>query len=154
MGRVSENPVREVERLRPKRKGGVPAWTVEDLRRYRARWPKDSRQRLALCLLLFTACRRSDVVKLGRQHVHDGWIIFEQTKTGGRVEVPILPPLAEVLPIDRMTFLFTERGAPFSIEGFGNRFRDQCDAAGVDRSAHGLRKAAAELLAEIGCTEN
>ena len=154
MGHVLENPVKEVERLRPKRKGGFPAWTAEDLHRFRARWPKDSRQHLALCLLLFTACRRSDVVRLGRQHVRDGWIVFEQSKTGGRVEVPILPPLAEILPADRMTFLVTERGAPFSVEGFGNWFRAQCDAAEVNKSAHGLRKAAGGLLAEMGCTEN
>ena len=66
----------------------------------------------------------------------------------------ILPPLAAVLPRDRMTFLLTEHGKPFSVKGFGNWFRVQCDAAGVAKSAHGLRKAAGGLLAEMGCTEN
>lgn len=85
-------------------------------------------------LLLFTACRRSDVVELGRQHILDGWIIFEQTKTGGRVEVPILPPLTKVLPADRVTFLVTERGASFSVEGFGNWFRAHAMPPGSPRA--------------------
>jgi integrase len=154
MGHVTENPAKEVKRLKAKKKGGFPAWTIEDLRRFRAHWPKGSKPHLALCLLLFTACRRADVVRLGRQHVTDGWMCFDQDKTGERVEVPILPPLAEVLPRDRMTFLMTEHVKPFSVAGFGNWFRTQCEAAGVSKRAHGLRKAAGGLLAEMGCTEN
>ena len=154
MGHVTENPAKQVKRLKAKRKGGFPAWTIEDLRQFRARWPVGSKPYLAMCLLLFTACRRADVVRLGRQHVHKGWIEFDQDKTGERVEVPILPPLAAVLPRDRMTFLLTEHGKPFAVKGFGNWFRVQCDAAGVAKSAHGLRKAAGGLLAEMGCTEN
>ena len=155
MEHVSENPAKEVKRLKAKKKGGFPAWTVDDLSRFRERWPNGSTPYLALCLLLFTACRRSDVVLLGRQHVKDGWICFDQTKGDGeRVEMPILAPLAEALPRDRMTFLMTEHGKPFSVAGFGNWFREQCKAAGVDKRAHGLRKAAGGLLAEMGCTEN
>jgi integrase len=52
-----------------------------------------------------------------------------------------------------MTFLTTQFGKPFTSNGFGNWFRDQCNAAGLPRcSAHGLRKAAARWLAEAGCT--
>src|SRR5262245_66667285 len=41
----------------------------------------------------------------------------------------------------------------YTAPGFGNWFREQCDAAGCpDVSAHGLRKATARRLAEIGCT--
>ena len=44
-------------------------------------------------------------------------------------------------------------GKPWSNAGFGNKFRDWCDAAGLPQcSAHGLRKAAAAKLAELGCT--
>lgn len=39
------------------------------------------------------------------------------------------------------------------LAGFGNWFRDACDDAGLkNRSAHGLRKAAARRLAEAACT--
>lgn len=48
----------------------------------------------------------------------------------------------------------TEHGKPFSVAGFGNWFREQCEFAGVRKRAHGLRKAAGGLLAEMGCTEN
>lgn len=45
-------------------------------------------------------------------------------------------------------------GQPFSDAGFGNFFRDWCDAAGLPKqcSAYGLRKAACRRLAEAGCS--
>jgi integrase len=53
-----------------------------------------------------------------------------------------------------MTFLVTERGAPFTGPGFGNWFRDRCDEAELPQcSAHGLRKLTATRLAEAGCSE-
>ena len=47
-------------------------------------------------------------------------------------------------------------GKPFTAAGFGNWFRDQCDAAGLPAhcAAHGLRKAACRRLAEAGCSAN
>ena len=57
------------------------------------------------------------------------------------------------MPGDRLTFLVTAKGTPFSGPSFGNWFGDACSAAGLkDRSAHGLRKTAAIALAEAGCT--
>ena len=55
-----------------------------------------------------------------------------------------------------MTFLVTDFGKPFSAAGFGNWFRDQCDLAGLPKklSAHGLRKAGATRLAEVGATDH
>lgn len=42
---------------------------------------------------------------------------------------------------------------PFTAASFGNRFRDWCDEAGLDRcSAHGLRKAGARIAADNGTT--
>ena len=53
-----------------------------------------------------------------------------------------------------MTFLMTEWGKPFTSNGFGNWFRDQCNDAGLSQcSAHGLRKARATILAERGATD-
>lgn len=71
--------------------------------------------------------------------------------------IPIIPALAhalEAVPRSNLTFLVTERGAPFTTAGFGNWFRDRCDEAGLPQcSAHGLRKLAATRLAEAGCSE-
>jgi integrase len=47
----------------------------------------------------------------------------------------------------------TEPGKPFTPAGFGNWFRDRCIEAGVPGRAHGLRKAAASRLAELGAPE-
>jgi integrase len=52
-----------------------------------------------------------------------------------------------------MIFLLSEHGKPYSRKGFGNKFRQWCDEAGLSNcSAHGLRKAAARRFAEAGCT--
>ena len=69
-------------------------------------------------------------------------------RKAGTVEVtlPILPVLAETLeagPCGDLTFIAGENGHPLTKESFGNLFRKACRAAGLRRSAHGLRKAAA-----------
>jgi integrase len=57
-------------------------------------------------------------------------------------------------PRDRLTFLLTEFGKPFSPRGFYNLFADWAREAGLPpgRSPHGLRKAAGRRLAEAGAT--
>ena len=86
-----------------------------------------------------------------------GKIAVRQEKTGASLLIPIAPELAEALalvPRTNMTFLLTERGAPFTAAGFGNWIRDRCDEAGLPQcSAHGLRKLAATRLANAGCSE-
>ena len=96
---------------------------------------------------------------MGRQHVRDGILSIRQQKTGTLVEIPILPELREALdamPAAHLTFLTTEYGQPFTAAGFGNWFRQCCDEAGIPKgyAAHGLRKAAATRLAEVGCTDH
>lgn len=56
-------------------------------------------------------------------------------------------------PTGEITFIATMAGRPFVKEGFGNRFREVCDEAGVPGSAHGLRKAGATRAANNGATE-
>jgi len=117
--------------------------------------------RLALALLLYTAQRRSDVVLFGRQHVRNGKLQFTQQKNRRKspvtLSIPVLPALQEIIdasPCGDLTFLVTEFGKGFTANGFGNRMRKWCDEAGLPLcSAHGLRKAAAARLAELGCTE-
>jgi site-specific recombinase XerD len=94
---------------------------------------------------------------MGRQHVRNGAVSVRQQKTGTMLEIEIHRELQKVLdatPSEHLTFLVTERGQPFTAAGFGNRFRDCCNAAGLPKhcSAHGLRKAACRRLAEAGCT--
>ncbi len=64
-----------------------------------------------------------------------------------------LPHPASASQCNNLTFLVTEFGKPFTAAGFGNWFRDRCDAASLPQcAAHGLRKLAATRLAEAGCS--
>ena len=137
--------------------GGIHAWTEDEIAQFEAHHPIGTRARLAFALLLDTAQRRGDVIRMGRQHVQNGEIHIRQNKTGVTLAIPIYPSLQAVLDAtrsDHLTFLVTDLGKPFTAAGFGNWFRDRCNEAGLPRrcSAHGLRKAAARRLAEEGAT--
>lgn len=139
------------------RASGFHTWTEAEIAKFEAKHPVGTRARLALALLLWTAQRRGDVVRMGRQHLKDGWITLRQQKTGAVVQVPVSQELRaaiDALPSEHLTFLVASNGRPFTAAGFGNAFRDYCRAAGLpsECAAHGLRKAAARRLAEAGCT--
>lgn len=73
------------------------------------------------------------------------------------LEIPVHPKLREIIdatPNNHLTFLTTRSGMPFSPAGLTNWFREMCNEAGLPNglSAHGLRKACARRLADIGCT--
>lgn len=150
-----DDPTQGVDRLKEVGEG-AETWTEEDIAAFEARWPLGTRPRLALALLLYTGQRRSDVVRMGRQHVRDGVIEVRQVKTKTRLFIPLHPELAMAIAseTDRLTFLVTEAGKPFTPNGFYMRFKGWVEAAGLPagRSPHGLRKAAARRLAEGGCT--
>lgn len=162
VGGILSNPARDVPRLKPKRAGGFPAWRAEDIEEFEARHPVGTKARLALTLLLFTGVRRSDVVRLGRQHMRDGMLRFVPHKGRNRkptlLKLPVLPVLQAVLdatPIGDLTFLVTDYRRPFTAPGFTNWFRARCDEAGLKGlSAHGLRKAGAARAAENGATSH
>jgi integrase len=142
---------------RPKTEG-FPVWTEEDIAAYEKRWPIGTRQRVWLDVLIYTGLRRGDAVRLGRQHVRNGVATIKTEKSGYTVEVtlPILPVLSKTLeagPCGDLTFVAGENGHPLTKESFGNLFRKACRAAGLhERSAHGLRKAAATRAANEGAT--
>ena len=158
---VTGNPAREVPYLHGD-SSGYHSWTPEEIAAFEQRHPIGTRARLALALLLYTGQRRSDVVRLGKQHVRGKTLSFTQHKNRNKkpvtLELPIVPELQKIIdasPCGDLTFLVTEFGRPFSSSGFGNRFRQWCDEAGLKNcSAHGLRKAAAARLAELGATEH
>jgi integrase len=104
-----------------------------------------------------TGQRRSDVIKMGRQHIRDGILTIKQQKTRTQVDVPVHPELAAAIdacPSEHLTFLTTGAGRPYSESRFNKWFRAQVQAAGLPESCvpHGLRKACARRLAEMGCT--
>ena len=100
---------------------------------------------LSLSLFLYSGQRKSGVVRIGRQHVRDGWISIRQIKTGTLVEITILDELQKIIdasPTGDLTYIVTSFNKPFTSNGFENRMRKWCDAAGLPQcSSHGLRKA-------------
>jgi len=157
IGLRADDPTRDVRAIRVK-SDGFHSWTDAEIAQFEKRHPIGSRARLALALLLYTGQGRSDVVRMGRQHIRDSVLHIRQQKTGAELAIPVHPDLAAIVaetPADHLTFLTTQFGQSFKTAGFGNWFREQCDVAGLKHcSAHGLRKAAARRFAEAGCTEH
>jgi integrase/recombinase XerD len=113
-----------------------------------------------MAIMLYTTCRREDVIRLGPQHIKNGRVQFRQAKNENRnpvdIDIPLFPDLAETFahtPTHHMTFLVTDLGKPFTLAGFGNKFREWCNEAGLPHcTSHGLRKATSTRLAERGAT--
>ena len=104
-------------------------------------------------LALLTGLRRSDLVRVGRQHLRGDVLTVPTVKTGTTVTVRLpaaLLRLIEMTPTGDMHFVVNDYGRPFAVDSFGNWFRDRCREAGIEKSAHGLRKLSATLAAEGG----
>ena len=157
---VSHNLARDVPYLKSNNPSGYHTWTLEEVRQFEKRHPVGAKARLALALLLFTGQRRSDITRLGRQHIRDGKITLTQFKGRNRkpkrLVLPMLPVLQQIIdasPCGDLTFLVNDLGRPFADAGFGNKFRVWCDQAGLHHcAAHGLRKAGATIAANNGAT--
>jgi integrase len=154
----ADDPTRDVRLLKVK-SDGFHGWTELEIEQFEHTHPIGSQERLAFALLLHTGQRRSDVVRMGRQHVRDGMLRVRQDKTGTELVIPLNAQLVEAIAAaagGNLTFLTTHLGRPFSPQGFSYWFGRACDAAGLlpQCRAHGLRKSAARRLAEAGCTEH
>lgn len=162
IGLRSDDPTEGIKPAKAVTTGGFHSWSEEEIAQFEAKHPVGSQARLAMALPLYTAQRRSDIVRMGPQHVRDGMITIRAQKTsrttGKTLLIPIHPALADLLaatPAKHLTFVTTKTGAPFTAAGFGNKVREWCDEAGLPNcSAHGLRKAQCRRLAEAGCSEH
>jgi len=154
---IAVNSAVGVKKYRSRNDDGFHLWSEDEIAQFEVRHPIGTKARTALALMLYTAQRRGDIIRMGWQHGAGDEITVKQQKTGTTLVIPIHPKLRQVLealPRTNLTFLVTEWGAPFTNAGFGNWWREQCDAAGLPRcSAHGLRKAATVRLVEAGCTD-
>jgi integrase len=177
----NDNPAVGVKR--PKIKGnGFRSWKEEHCAKFETKHALGTRARLAYELLSCTGLCRSDIVRIGRQHIrrldepvtvgplpitHE--IAVGQQKTdeevGGLLILPQLQAAIDAIPADNLTFIVAKNGKPLTKESFGNWFHECCIEAGlnpeiVDASgrpkglaSHGLRKRIAERLADLGCGE-
>jgi integrase len=167
VGKIPENPMVGIKRIKLPKTVGFPVWSEEDIAKFEARWAVGTKERKAFALLLYTGQRRIDVKSLGRQHMAKRadkwgwWLVFEPQKTKGSktepMEIPMHPKLLEAIaacPSDNLTFVTTATGRPYHENSFSRFITEAAKLAGVaERSPHGLRKACATRLAEIGCPE-
>jgi integrase len=159
---IADDPTLGVKPVKVAKSPGFYTWQEHDVARFEARHPIGSLARLAFALMLYLGVRRSDVVRIGRQHIRGGVFSIKPQKTtrttGIEIHVPVHPELAQIIAATpasgQLTFLATLKGKARSAKGFGNRMRQWCDEAGLPEcSSHGLRKACARRLAEAGATE-
>lgn len=145
---------------------GHRAWTRAEIETFRDHWKIGTVQRRAFELLLWTAARISDAVRLGPGMVsRDGVLTYRQQKTGDPAHVPwtcALPDYAAAMYADRqimhdalagpvtMTFLETKPGKARSHKSLGGLIGKAARKIGISKSAHGLRKSRAVALAEAG----
>jgi integrase/recombinase XerD len=156
---VEHDPARDV-RVIQSASEGHHSWTVDEVKQFEQTHPIGTKARLAMALLLYTAGRREDAVRLGPQHVRDGRFRYTQAKNEHRkpvhINIPVHAELAKIIaatPSGHLTFLVNDYGRPFIAKSFGRTFRKWCDEAGLPHcSAHGLRKATAAYLAECGAS--
>jgi integrase len=154
----ADDPTQGIKLPRIGKSDGFYTWSEEDITAYETHHAIGTKARLALALPLFTAQRRADIIRMGRQHIRDGALTIRQNKTGRVLTIPLHPDLQAIIdatPGDHLTFLVTRSGRPYSASDFSEQFRKWCDAAGLPAcSVHGLRKAACRRLAEAGCSMN
>jgi integrase len=142
------------------RLGTHHTWTEAEIAQFERRWPLGTRERLAFALLLYTAQRGGDVVKMVRNDMVDGYIRVSQDKarqgTTNELMIPIHPALARALnagPVVGMQHIITDaRGRP--LRALTELIEKAVQAAGLPPHCvpHGLRKAALRRLSEHQAT--
>ena len=167
-GRLAADPARTVMRPDLPKSDGFPRWTAEDVAAFRARWPVGMPERLAFEVLCWTGAGAKDASRLGPGMVKGGALMFGRSKTGVPFTVPVavLPSwatgmrddwqhfLAAIQGHPHMTWIVTEAGASRSHKAFSAWFAERARMAGVDKSAHGVRKYRAVALTETGATKD
>jgi integrase len=154
---VRIDPTRDIKAPKASSKEHRP-WTDAEIAAYEAKHPIGSNARLAFALGYYTAQRRSDAVRMGRQHVSSGYIQVRQDKTDVVLDIPLHPRLRIIIDAaasdDHLTFLITRTGKPYGVSDFSHQFQKWCRDAGLpsDCHFHGLRYSAAKTLAEAGCS--
>src|SRR5262249_49806168 len=116
-----------------------------------------TRERLAFDVLLYSAQRVGDVVRMQRSDIRNGVITVVQEKTGAEVFVPLHPALARSIkagPSKGVYLIGDKNGRPINRRTLTVLISVATKAAGLPPEcvAHGLRKAALRRLAEHGAT--
>lgn len=163
-GLLDADPARDVRPRKAPESDGFEPWTQADVDAYRAHWPVGTMQRLALELLIQTGAAIGDAVKIGPGNVRDGWLTYTRAKSRTICTAPVFASAPHYYPPSdhlracieaaprHLTYLSTAKGAARSPKAAGQWFSAAARAAGVDKSAHGVRKYLATYMAERGAT--
>jgi site-specific recombinase XerD len=153
VGMRRDNPAKAVRSVKAKG-DGFHEWTEAEIAKFQKYHPLGTRARLALEIFVCTAQRRSDAATMGEDAEKPGYVKVRQLKTGALLSIRIhrdLKAAVAACPSGTDTFLVSQRGKPYAKESLGNWFKMQCVEAGLPHcAAHGLRKAAARRMAELG----
>lgn len=77
-------------------------------------------------LLAWTGCRFSDLSKIGKTDIRDGFISFRQQKTNAKVTIPLHPVVMEIL--EKYEYNLPE---PISNQRFNEYIKDAAKQAGI-----------------------
>jgi hypothetical protein len=136
---------------------GHQTFTEADLDAFEAAYPHGDYERLWYEMLLCTGLRVGDAARAGRQHVKDDVLRLRTEKTHTWVALRVLPRLKHALEVGpkgldtELAWITLKRtGKAMDKNYLGRMFGEACRKIGLDRSAHGLRKAAARRYIEAG----
>ncbi len=163
---IAEDPSDATKAPKAPKTDGHEPWSVEEIAAFRDHWPIEDPRRLAFELTYWTGARISDACRLtlGMVGKGDGVLTFTQKKTKGKAHVPwtcAMQPFADLethgylmacIEAQRpgMALIVTIHGKPRSEKALGNWMAESARLAGVQKSAHGLRKSRLIQLAENG----
>src|SRR6516225_3505828 len=82
------DPTEGIANIKLKNKGHRN-WSDAEIAQYRKYWPLGTQQRLVMEFGLEALSRRGEIVRLGPQHVKDGWIKIERTHGSDDVEIEV-----------------------------------------------------------------
>lgn len=165
---IDTDPAVTVKARKAPASDGHTPWTDGDVGTFRAFWPLESPERLAMELLQWVGSRMSDACRHSEAQIgRDGWLTYTQQKTGTICAVPIrtaapgwsdpatlahLQAAIDARPTRHMAFMVTGYGKPRSVKAASSWFARAARQAGIEsgKSAHGLRKYRSILMTENG----
>lgn len=135
--------------------GSHHTWTDQEIEAYEKYWPLGTRERTAFDLLLYTAQRIGDVVRMKRTDIARGVLSVKQEKTGTALKIPVHPALQRSLNaygIRGQHLVGRKNGGPIKDDNLSMVVWSAGKAAGLPGKCvpHGIRKAALRILAERG----
>lgn len=146
--KMKSNPAAGVKKFPAKPHEAWPEALLEDAL-------TDPQIGMPVALFYFTGQRINEVVKMSWADISGGFMRVLVQKTRQRMEVAILPELAEMLektPKLAPTILTNANGRPWTQSGLRQKLQVWAEERGHRVVPHGLRKNAVNSLLEAGCT--